>query len=122
MYFKENVGKAMLCAPDKYPAWDVGAYPTHRSELLRHWQDAKALLKKDFALATDVDNLLGLALQSLDLGQREPGHSLMVELYNLLNLNALQCDDLVHAGRQHFSAVLPVGGGGWACGGRVFAH
>ncbi len=90
MFFKENVGKAMLCAPDNYPAWDSGAYQYHRTELLRHWQDSKNLLKQDMALAGVVDAKLELALQSFDLGQREPGQSLMVEIYNILNLNTLK--------------------------------
>lgn len=90
MLFKENVGRAPLCAPDMYPDWDTGGYPAHRAELLSLWAQIKPRIKRDTDKAALIDAKLTEAIACFDDGRREPGHSLMVEVYNILNLNALK--------------------------------
>lgn len=88
--FIENVGRAPIRAPDNYPDWDTGGYAAHRAELLRYWAEAKPQIKRDLDKVTFIDAKLAEALASFDKGQREPGQSLMFEIYNVLNLNELK--------------------------------
>jgi hypothetical protein len=88
--FKENVAGATGRAPDNYPEWDPGGWPAHRAELLKYWSGAKSLIKRDLDKVAFIDAKLEQALASFDQGQREPGQSLMFEIYNVLNLNTLR--------------------------------
>jgi hypothetical protein len=85
--FKEYVVGGTIDAPDKYPDRHPG-WTYHRGELLRYWSEAKPLIKHD--LDKVAFTKLEQALASFDQGQREPGQSLMVEIYNVLNLNTLR--------------------------------
>ena len=88
--FKESVAYATGYAPDGYHAWDAGGYSTHREELARFWSDARHFIVHDLAHAESIDTKLAEALTSFDRGEREPGRSLMFEIYNILNLNSLR--------------------------------
>jgi hypothetical protein len=88
--FKECVVGATIDAPDNYPEWNNLGYPHHRSELLRYWAEAKPRIVRDLDKVEFIDAKLAEALASFDQGDREPGQSLMFEIYNVLNLNTLQ--------------------------------
>jgi hypothetical protein len=87
--FKESVAVATGCPPDEYPEWNSG-WANHRADLLALWSDVKPRLKRDLDKAELIDQKLAAAFESFDRGQREPGRSLMFEIYNVLNLNTLR--------------------------------
>ena len=87
--FKENVGRAPIRAPDNYPEWDTGGYAAHREELLSLWAQIKPRVRRDTDKVTVIDAKLAEAIACFDRGEREPGHRLMVEIYNVLNLDSL---------------------------------
>ncbi len=87
--FTEDVVRATIRAPDNYPDWSLG-YPHHRSELLRYWSEAKPRIVRDLDKVAIIDDKLAEALASFDRGEREPGQSLMVQIYNILNLETLR--------------------------------
>ena len=62
---------------------------SHRAELLRLWSEVKPRIKHDLDKVAYIDEHLTLAIASFDRGEREPGQSLMVKIYNVLNLNKL---------------------------------
>ncbi len=88
--FAENVVRSTIRAPDNYPDWDTLGYASHRSELLRLWSEIKPRIKRDFDNVAVIDEHLALAIASFDRGEREPGQSLMVKIYNVLNLTPLR--------------------------------
>jgi hypothetical protein len=88
--FKENVVGGTINAPDNYREWDTGGYRVHRENLLHYWNEAKPMIKHDIDKVAIIDEKLRQALESFDRGDREPGQSLMVEIYNVLNLNTLK--------------------------------
>ena len=88
--FKEDVVGATVRAPDNYPEWDKLGYAHHRSELLRHWGEAKTRIVHDTDKVAFIDAKLAEALASFDRGERQPGQRLMFEIYNVLNLNTLR--------------------------------
>jgi hypothetical protein len=87
--FKGYVATATSEAPDQYPDWHSG-WAYHRNELLTHWSAARRLLKRDLDHVATIDAKLAQAIESFDRGKREPGQSLMWEIYNVLNLNTLR--------------------------------
>lgn len=90
MLFKDSVVMGTIDAPDKYPDWDTGGYRTHRANLVTLWSEIKPRIKRDLDKVAFIDAKLAEALASFDKGEREPGQSLMVEIYNVLNLNTLK--------------------------------
>lgn len=88
--FTENVVSGTLRAPDNYPEWNTLGYARHRSELLRLWAEIKPRIKRDLDNVAYIDEHLTLAIASFDRGEREPGQSLMVKIYNVLNLTPLR--------------------------------
>jgi hypothetical protein len=84
-----NVVGGTIDAPDRYPDWHPD-WEHHRSELLKYWSAAKPLIRVDIDKAELIDLKLDEALASFDRGEREPGQSLMVKIYNVLNLNPLR--------------------------------
>ncbi len=88
--FREEVVGATIRAPDNYPDWDKLGYAHHRSELLRYWSEAKPRIVRDLEKVAIIDDKLAEALASFDRGEREPGQSLMVQIYNILNLQTLR--------------------------------
>ena len=84
--FAENVVGGTINAPDNYPEWNTLGYARHRSELLRLWGEAKPRIKRDLDKVAYIDEHLTLAIECFDRGDREPGQSLMVKIYNVLNL------------------------------------
>jgi hypothetical protein len=88
--FKENVVGGTMQPPDNYPEWNRDGYSGHRKELLDLWAEIKPRLKRDLDKAEYIDEHLALAIASFDKGEREPGQSLMVKIYNVLNLNQLR--------------------------------
>lgn len=54
------------------------------------WHDAKSGIKHDLDKVALIDEKLAEALASFDRGEREPGQSLMFQIYNILNLNKLR--------------------------------
>jgi hypothetical protein len=88
--FTENVVGGTISAPDNYQEWDTLGWAGHREELLSLWADIKPRLKRDLDKVAYIDEHLALAIESFDRGEREPGQSLMVKIYNLLNLNQLR--------------------------------
>ena len=90
MLFKDSVVTGTINAPDNYPEWDTKGYETHRADLLALWSEIKPRIRRDVEKAEVIDAKLAAALASFDKGAREPGQGLMVEIYNLLNLNALK--------------------------------
>ena len=87
--FKDNVVGGTIRAPDNYPDWNTLGYTRHRAELLRLWGEVKPRIKHDIDKVAYIDEHLALAIASFDRGEREPGQSLMVKIYNVLNLNKL---------------------------------
>lgn len=87
--FKESVAVATGRPPDQYPDWDPG-WADHSADLLQLWSSVKPRLKRDLDKAELIDQKLAAAMESFDSGQREPGRSLMFEIYNILNLNTLR--------------------------------
>jgi hypothetical protein len=77
-------------APDNYPEWDKYGFRRHREDLLSLWSEIKPRLKRDLDKAAFIEEHLMLAIASFDRGEREPGQSLMVEIYNVLNLHKLR--------------------------------
>jgi hypothetical protein len=90
MLFREDVVGATLRAPDNYPDWDTGGYPTHRADLLSLWYEIKPRIKHDLDKVIVIDQQLNDALASFDRGEREPGQSLMVQIYNRFNEGRLR--------------------------------
>jgi hypothetical protein len=88
--FKENVVLGTISAPNGYPEWDTPGYASHRADLVGLWSEIKPRLKRDLDKAAYIDEHLTLAIASFDRGEREPGQSLMVKIYNVLNLNPLR--------------------------------
>ena len=89
-HFHDNVVRATICAPDNYPDWDTGGYPLHKAELLNKWAEIRCQVKRDTDKVTLIDEKLALALESFDRGERQPGQSLMFEIYNILNAQKLR--------------------------------
>lgn len=87
--FTENVVSGTMRAPDNYPDWDTPGYASHRAELLGLWAEIKPRIKHDLDEVAYIDEHLELAIESFDRGEREPGQSLMVKIYNVLNLKKL---------------------------------
>lgn len=87
--FLGSVTSATIWSPDAYPDWHAG-WANHRADLLALWTDVKPRLKRDLDKVALIDQKLAEAFNSFDRGQREPGRSLMVEIYNVLNLNTLR--------------------------------
>jgi hypothetical protein len=87
--FQGSVSSATVYSPDAYPDWHFG-WTSHRADLLALWSDVKPRLKRDLDKVELIDQKLAEAFESFDRGQREPGRSLMVEIYNVLNLNTLR--------------------------------
>jgi hypothetical protein len=90
LLFKDNVVGGTIRAPDNYPEWDTPGWASHREDLLSLWADIKPRLKRDLDKVAYIDEHLALAIESFDRGEREPGQSLMVKIYNVLNLNQLR--------------------------------
>ena len=90
MLFKDSVVAGTINAPDNYPDWDTSGYKTHRADLIALWSEIKPRIRRDVDKAEVVDAKLAAALASFDKGEREPGQALMVEIYNVLNLNTLK--------------------------------
>lgn len=88
--FQDNVVGGTINAPDNYPDWDAAGYTSHRADLLRTWAEAKSKIKHDLDKVALIDEKLAEALASFDRGEREPGQGLMVQIYNILNLNKLR--------------------------------
>jgi hypothetical protein len=88
--FTDAVVSGTLRPPDNYPDWNTRAYAGHREDLLSLWSEIKPRLKRDLDKAAFVEEHLMLAIASFDRGEREPGQSLMVEIYNVLNLHKLR--------------------------------
>jgi hypothetical protein len=88
--FTENVVGGTLRAPNNYPDWDTGGYRTHRADLLNLWSEIKPRIKQDLDKVAFIDEHLALAIESFDRGEREPGQSLMVQIYNVLNQGRLR--------------------------------
>jgi hypothetical protein len=88
--FTENVVGGTIRAPDNYPEWNTRRWAGHREDLLSLWADIKPRLKRDLDKVAYIDEHLALAIESFDRGEREPGQSLMVKIYNVLNLNQLR--------------------------------
>ena len=84
--FRENVVSGTIDAPDNYPEWDKLGYARHRSEMLGLWAEIKPRIKRDLDKVAYIDEHLTLAIECFDRGEREPGQSLMVKIYNVLNL------------------------------------
>ncbi len=89
-FFRENVVSGTINAPDNYPDWDKLGYARHRSEMLGLWAEIKPRIKRDFDNVAVIDEHLALAIASFDRGEREPRQSLMVKIYNVLNLTPLR--------------------------------
>jgi hypothetical protein len=87
--FRGYVVSGTINAPDYYPDWHPG-WQDHRSQLLKYWSDVKPRIKQDLDKVAFIDTKLEQALASFDRGEREPGQSLMCEIYNVLNLNTLK--------------------------------
>jgi hypothetical protein len=88
--FKENVNGATSMAPDNYPQWDTAGWRSHRQDLLHYWSAVRSGLVEDAHWRTVIDDKLAQAVASFDRGEREPGQSLMVEVYNVLNQHTLR--------------------------------
>jgi hypothetical protein len=87
--FRDSVATATGYPPDGYPERHPG-WVFHRQELLTDWAAAKLLIKQDLHHVATINDKLNQAIASFDRGDREPGQSLMVEIYNVLNLNDLR--------------------------------
>jgi hypothetical protein len=88
--FKENVNGATSLAPDNYPEWDTAGWTTHRRDLLHYWSEVRPHIVHDTDRRDFIDDKLTQAVASFDRGEREPGQSLMVQVYNVLNLHTLR--------------------------------
>jgi hypothetical protein len=88
--FKDYVVGGTISAPDNYPEWNTRRWAGHREELLSLWADIKPRLKRDLDKVAYINEHLALAIESFDRGEREPGQSLMLKIYNVLNLNRLR--------------------------------
>jgi hypothetical protein len=87
--FMGGVATSTSEAPDQFPDWHPG-WSFKRDQILADWTAAKSMLKKDLDKAALIDTKLAEAIACFDQGQREPGRSLMWEIYNVLNLNTLR--------------------------------
>jgi hypothetical protein len=87
--FQDSVNVGTAYPPDAYPDWHAG-WANHRADMLALWTDLKPRLKHDLDKVELIDQKLAEAFESFDSGQREPGRSLMFEIYNVLNLNTLR--------------------------------
>ena len=88
--FHGNVARATIRAPDNYLDWDQGGYEWHKADLLAMWNKIRGKIKQDTDKVTLIDEKLALALESFDRGERQPGQSLMFEIYNILNAQKLR--------------------------------
>lgn len=87
--FKGCVVSGTINAPDNYEEWHPG-WKFHRQELLEYWEIAKTGIKQDLDALNFIENTLEQAIESFDNGQKEPGQSLMVKIYNALNMGPLR--------------------------------
>jgi hypothetical protein len=87
--FKDYVVGGTVRAPNNYPDWHPG-WQDHRAQLLEHWQLAKTGIKHDLDAVSFIDQTLAQAIESFDKGEKEPGQSLMVKIYNALNMGPLR--------------------------------
>lgn len=86
--FHETVTGACTRFPDELPEWGLG-YAESRQLLLDDWARVKALVRKDHEQASLIETLIRDALESFDRGEREPGRSTMVRVYNILDQEPL---------------------------------
>lgn len=86
--FHETVTGVGTRFPDELPVWGLG-YAESRQLLLDDWSKVKALVQKDDEQALLIEKLMLDALESFDRGEREPGRSIMVRVYNILDQSAL---------------------------------
>ncbi len=82
--FIEDVAGGMTQPPDGYQDWYTPGYAGHRADLVDHWRIGRDSIKHDLAKVPQIDALLEQALASFDRGDREPGRTLMCDIYNLL--------------------------------------
>jgi hypothetical protein len=87
--FKDSVVGATIDAPNNYPDWHPG-WQDHRTRLLELWQLAKTGIKRDLDAVSFIDQTLAQAIEGFDKGEKEPGQSLMVKIYNALNMGPLR--------------------------------
>jgi hypothetical protein len=87
--FKGYVVSGTINAPDYYPDWHPG-WQDHRAQLLEHWQLTKTGIKRDLDAVAFIDETLAQAIEGFDRGEKEPGQSLMVKIYNALNMGPLR--------------------------------
>lgn len=87
--FKDSVASGTLSPPNNYPEWHPG-WQYHKDDLLKHWQIAKTGIKNDLDAVNFIDKTLAQAIESFDRGEKEPGQSLMVKIYNALNMGVLR--------------------------------
>jgi hypothetical protein len=87
--FTGSVASATGRAPNDYPDWHPG-WQEHRADLLETWQRAKTGIKHDLDAVAFIDKTLAEAIEGFDRGEKEPGRSLMVKIYNALNLGPLR--------------------------------
>jgi hypothetical protein len=88
--FTGYVVSGTINAPDNYPDWNKRGWGGHREELLGLWAEVKPRIKHALDKVAYIDEHLALAIESFDRGEREPGQSLMFEIYNVLNLEKLR--------------------------------
>ncbi len=87
--FKDYVVGGTIDAPNNYPDWHPG-WQDHRTQLLEFWQRAKTGIKHDLDAVRFIDKTLAQAIECFDQGDKEPGQSLMVKIYNALNMGPLR--------------------------------
>ncbi len=84
--FTGSVAFGTSVSPDEYPSWNPDGYAAHRADLVENWRIAREGIKRDLDRVAKIDVLLEQALASFDRGEREPGRSLMCDIYNLLRI------------------------------------
>lgn len=89
--FREGIATGTCEPPDEYLDMDSPTqrsakhYLLHRQLILEDWAAIKPKLKRDIERAASIEERLVRAIECFDRGERQPGRSLMMEIYNDLN-------------------------------------
>lgn len=88
--FNGSVLSIGLSAPDEYPEhiaelWGgmAEAHEANMEILSKYWQALRPLIKRDVDKIPFIEERMQAALASFAEGKREPGRTLLLEIYNL---------------------------------------